>query len=170
VYVNRSKTIVAVNVFALQLILVTGTASVTRGADPVLGTWKLDTVHSKYIPGPGPRSETRVYSESPKGIRVKVTTVDAKGKTETTEYPTNFDGKDYVQPGTNPGDTVSLTRNNDYHASAVLKHADKSMANVERFISDDGQTMTITFKGTAANGDAIGNRSIYQRVGPETKR
>src|SRR5215471_13230128 len=97
--VNRSKPIVAVNLFALQLILVAGTASVTRGADPVLGTWKLDAVHSKDIPGRGPRSETPVYSESPTGIRVKVTTVDAKGKTETTEYPTNFDGKDYVQRG-----------------------------------------------------------------------
>jgi len=167
---NRPKTIVIFNVFALQLLLAAGTASVTWGADPVLGTWELDARHSKYSPGPGPKSETRVYSESAAGIRVKVTTVDAKGKTETTEYPTNFDGKDYIQPGTNPGDTVSLTKINDYHASAILKHADKIMANVERFISDDGQTMTITFKGTAANGDAIDNRSIYLRVEPETKR
>ena len=168
--VNRSRTIAAVNVFALQLILAAGTASVIQGADLVLGTWKLDAPHSKYIPGPGPRSETRVYSESPTGIRVKVITVDAKGNTETTEYPTNFDGKDYIQPGTNPGDTVSLTQNNDHHASAVLKHAGRIMANVERSISDDGQTMTITFKGTAANGDALDNRSIYERVEAETKR
>ena len=161
---SSSKTITAGTVFVFQVLLIAGTAGAARGADPVLGTWRLEPLHSKFRPGPAPRSEIRIYSSSATGIIVKVTTVDAKGKTETNEYPTNFDGKDYVQPGTNPGDTVSLTQNNDHHASAVLKHADKIMANVERVISDDGKTMTITFKGTGANGDAVDNLSLYQKV------
>jgi hypothetical protein len=28
--------------------------------DPILGTWKLNLSKSKYIPGPAPRSQTRV--------------------------------------------------------------------------------------------------------------
>jgi len=167
---NLSKAVAGVNFCLLQLLLVTGTTGVARGADPVLGTWVLDTQHSKYSPGPAPRSETRTYTESARGIVVKVTTVDAKGKTETREYPTNFDGKDYVQPGFSPGDTISLTRTSEYHASAVLKHADKVMANVERFISEDGETMTITFKGSGANGDEVNNISIYNRVQTTTER
>src|SRR5260370_1703593 len=156
--------------FLLQLLLVTGTAGAARGADPVLGEWKLDILRSRYRQGPGPRSFFFFKQKTAYEIRVRVTTVDARGKTETTEYPTNFDGKDYIQPGTNPGDTVSLTRHNDYHASAVLNHADKIIANVERSISDDGQTMTITFKGTVPNGDVVDNLSIYTQVQPKTAR
>ena len=55
-------------------------------------------------------------------------------------------------------------------AEASPNSADKIIANVERSISDDGQTMTITFKGTVPNGDVVDNLSIYTKVQPRTGR
>jgi hypothetical protein len=104
------------------------------------------------------------------GTKVTVKMVDSKGKESVIEYPMTFDGKDHVQPGTPEGTTVTLTKNSDYHASAVLNHAGTILANVERTISDDGATMTITYKGKNDSGDPIDKLMVYHRVTAGTSR
>ena len=48
-------------------------------ADPIVGTWQLNVAKSKFNPGPALKSQTRVYTESAKGISIKVTQVAADG-------------------------------------------------------------------------------------------
>jgi hypothetical protein len=148
-----------------RLLVLTGFAAAAAcAADPVLGTWKLDVPHSRFSSEPTPLSELRIYTDSGDGIQVTVTTVDSKGKTSTTEYPTTFDGKDHVRPGAPTGTSVLLSRDSAYRASAVLTHAGAVMADVERLISTDGMTMTITYKGKNESGDPIDKSMLYLRV------
>src|SRR5579863_6001823 len=61
-----------------------------------IGIWKLNVAKSKYVPGPGPRSQTRTVVPLPQGDGVKVTIegVSATGKTINYSYTTNYDGRD----------------------------------------------------------------------------
>src|ERR1700733_16169919 len=83
--------------------------------DPILGTWKLNLSKSKYIPGPPPRSQTRVYRRTPDGIFVTIETVDAKGrKPPPIEFEEKYDGKEYPIKGSEIGDALVLKRINNY--------------------------------------------------------
>jgi hypothetical protein len=159
-----SKAIGQIRSVLVGVLLLTGSATGIWAADPVAGTWELDVLHSTFHPGPAPKNEVRTYAESADGVKVSIKAVDANGKTETTEYPITFAGKDYVRPDAVPGDTVALTKDNDYHASAILKHAGAVMANVDRTISEDGNSMIITYTGTNAAGDKVHNISVYRKV------
>jgi hypothetical protein len=159
-----SKSVAPVKLLLVVVLLLTGSATAVSESDPVAGTWELDVLHSTFHPGPAPKSEVRTYAETADGVKVSIKAVDANGKTQTTEYPINFNSTDYVGPDTKPGDAVALTKDNDYHASAILKHANKIMANVDRTISEDGKSMIITYTGTNAAGDKVHNISIYRKV------
>ena len=159
-----SKTIAPVGLLLVGVLLLAGSATVVWAADPVAGTWELDVLHSTFHPGPIPNSEVRTYVETADGVKVSIKAVDANGKTETTEYPISFTGKDYVRPDAMPGDTVALTKDNEYHASAILKHAGTVKANVDRTISEDGKSMIIIYTGTNAAGDKVHNISVYRKV------
>jgi hypothetical protein len=162
--IGSSKTTSPVRSPLFGIVLLIASTTALWAADPVAGTWELDILHSTFHPGPIPRSEVRTYTETADGIQVSIKTVDANGKTETTEYPIAFTGKDYVRPGATPGDTVALTKDNDYHASAILKHAGTVMANVDRTISENGKSMIITYTGTNAAGDKVHNISVYRKI------
>src|SRR5580698_5840794 len=72
--------------------------------DPVLGTWKLNLSKSKYIPGPAPRSQTRVYRQTPNGIFVTIETIAADGRKQPTiEFAEKYDGKEYPIKGSDIG-------------------------------------------------------------------
>jgi hypothetical protein len=161
-----SKAIAAVRSLLVGVALLTVSARAVWAADPVAGTWELDVLHSTFHPGPAPKSEVRTYAETGDGVKVSIKAVDANGKTGTTEYPITFAGKDFVRPDAKPEDTIALTKDNDYHASAILKHAGTVMANVDRTISQDGKSMIITYTGTNAAGDKVHNISVYRKVGP----
>src|SRR5947209_4505526 len=85
------------------LILTLAGAGSSRAAgaeDPILGTWKLNLSKSKYIPGPAPRSQTRVYKQTPDGIFVAIDTVDASGRQQKPiQFAEKYDGKDYPMTG-----------------------------------------------------------------------
>jgi hypothetical protein len=159
-----SRTTAPVRSLLVGVLLLTGSATAVWAADPVTGTWELDVLHSTFHPGPIPKSEVRTYAETADGVKVSIKAVDANGKTETTEYPITFTGKDYVRANAMPGETVALTKDNDYHASAILKHAGTVMANVDRTISEDRKSMIITYTGTNAAGDKVQNISVYRKV------
>src|SRR4051794_16531469 len=73
--------------------------------DPIIGTWKLNRSRSKYIPGPAPRSQTRIYKLTPDGIFVTIETIDANGHRQAPiQFPERYDGKDYPITGSTIGD------------------------------------------------------------------
>ena len=133
------------------------------GADPVLGTWRLNAAKSQYHPGPLPRGQTRIYEKDGPGVKATVITVNPDGKSVTVHYPTNYDGKVYPVLGSPDTDGIVMRRIDDYTAESTLMHAGILMGTARRVIAPDGKTMTITFKGTVPGGDQVNNTGFYEK-------
>jgi len=148
------------------ILLVIATAVLVAGADPVLGTWKLNLAKSAYKPGPAPKSQTRVYQATREGTRVSVTTVNAAGATTIFQFDSNADGKDYPVTGESEADAVSMKKVTDYVSESTLKHGDRAIAFVLREISEDGKSMKMTYSGyTTWKGyeERVSNIAVYDK-------
>ena len=146
----------------LLLITLLCGASAIWAADPVLGTWTLNLAKSKYVPGPAPRSQTRVYYQDAEGIKVTVVTVDPDGSSSTVLYPANYDAREHPVAGSRDTDGIIMKRVNDRTAESVLKHAGMTMGITRRIVSDDGKTMTITYQGES-QGEKVNNIGVYEK-------
>ncbi len=131
--------------------------------DPILGTWKLNLSKSKYIPGPAPRSQTRVYRQMANGIFVTIETVDAKGKKQPTiEFEEKYDGKEYPMKGSAIGDALALKRINNYLSEATMKHGGMVVATTRRIITDNGKTLMLIYEETDFERP-VDNIIVYDR-------
>lgn len=142
-------------------MLVLGT--VLWGADPALGTWKLNPAKSAYVPGPKPKTATITYEETADGIKRTGQSVDGEGKTSSFTYVAKYDGQDYRVSGTDLYDTISIKRINDHAVESTLKKSGKVMSKARRVISKDGKTMTLRINGTDANGEKMLNFAVYEK-------
>ena len=131
--------------------------------DLVIGTWALNVGKSSYSPGPAPRSQTRAYAAVPEGIQATIVTVDAKGQSVTARYTAKYDSLEYPLTGSATIDAIALKRVNAFTSEATLTHARKLIGTARRVISEDGKTMTITFRGTDENGRAVVNVAVYEK-------
>jgi hypothetical protein len=144
--------------------LILGAAAMVYAADATLGTWNLNVAKSKFNPGPAFKSETRIYEQRPEGIKVTIRTVDADGKSVVSEYPVNYDGKFYpVQGSGGPADAIAMTRVNDKTAESTLMHGTMVVAKARRVVSEDGKTMTITYKGSDPVGTIVDYTLVYEK-------
>ena len=134
-------------------------------ADPVLGVWKLNLKKSTYKPGPAPKSQIRTYEIEKDGVNTTVVNVDAEGKISTSKFKAYYDGKDYPITGesTTSADALSYHKVDDHIAEVVLKHGDMIVANSVRSVSNDGMTLTITYKGSDSRGVQVDDVSVYDR-------
>jgi hypothetical protein len=148
---------------ALLAIVLALPLSAADSPDPILGTWTLNLSKSKYIPGPAPRSQTRIYKETGDGIFVTIETIDDKGnKRPSIQFPEKYDGKDYPMTGSTVGDALALKRINDYVAEATMKHAGKVVATTRRLITDNGKTLILIYQETDAE-HPVDNIIVYDR-------
>ena len=143
-------------IFALGI----GTA---LAADAVVGTWKLNVAKSTFSPGPAPKSQTRVYSESAQGIAVTIKTTAADGKESSTTLTFKEDGKPYPESGNPEVDMVSVTRVDAFTTHSTLMKAGTTVATGVRTVSKDGKTLTFAEKGTRANGVKFDDVAVYDR-------
>jgi hypothetical protein len=137
------------------------TTALVWGANPVVGTWRLNLAKSTFAPGPAPKEETRVYDAQGEGLKVTVTTVATDGKSTTVNISANYDGKDYPVTGSSLYDAIALKRIDDQTTEGTLMHAGKVVAITHREISRDGRTMTIIFK--TSNEPPINNKAVYEK-------
>jgi len=149
-------------VLVLALLL---TESVLAQTDPFLGTWKLDVTKSKFVPGPPRRSETRMVVSGPRGMRVSVKRVNGDGSTQEFEYTTNLDGKTYPITGTGPygADAIASNLTGPNQIQSTLTKNGKVVATATALVSKDGKVLTITTKGTDANGKPFTNVAVYDK-------
>jgi hypothetical protein len=145
------------------LVVFLCTALCAWAADPILGSWKLNVAKSKYNPGPAPKSQTRSYEKNSGGITVKLTTIEADGQFSSIELPANVDGKDYPIMAPGPADAIVLTKIDPRSDEAVLKHGDVVVGISQRVISQDGKTLTVTYKGTDPKGEQVDNFGVYEK-------
>jgi hypothetical protein len=156
-----TKRIAAAVSFAV--LLAAGSVTAADSDDPIIGTWKLNRAKSKYIPGPAPRSQTRIYKLTPEGISVRIETVGPDGKERPPiEFPERYDGKDYPATGSTIADALALTRINNYLAEATLKHAGMVVATTRRIITDNGKTLMLIYKETDQE-HPVDNIIVYDR-------
>jgi hypothetical protein len=160
----KSKRLLAAGVSGLFAIaLAAGLLMAADADDPILGTWKLNLSKSKYIPGPAPRSQMRVYRQTAEGIFVRIETVGPDGKPRPPiEFPEKYDGKDYPMKGSAIADALALTRINNYLAEAVMKHAGMVVATTRRIITDNGKTLMLIYQETSQE-HPVDNIIVYDR-------
>jgi len=159
---SRWRTLTLGVVLALGAVLGADILS-AQASDPRIGTWKLNAAKSKYSPGPAPQALTVNVEPSGQGEKVTTEFVNADGTRTTTEYTANFDGKDYPLTGSQIADTVSLKRSNARTTVRTDKKGGKVAQTLRRVVSKDGKTMTVTTKGTNAQGQAVNNVAVFEK-------
>ena len=122
------------------------------GADNSLGTWKRNFEKTT---GSGPRtvkSLTTVREASDGGVKVTVKGEYMDGTPINSSYSVKYDGKEYPVSGA-PWDTISIKQiDANTFTSEAKKTGGKYHTMGRTVISKDGKTMTLTSKGTNAEG------------------
>lgn len=133
--------------------------------DPFLGTWKLNAKKSKFVPGPPRKSETRIVVTGPNGMRISVDRVNGDGSTQEFEYTTNLDGKSYPITGEGPygADSIAANLTTPNTIQSTLSKSGKVVATAVSIVSNNGRILTITTKGTDAQGRQFANVSVYDK-------
>ena len=131
-------------------------------SDPLLGTWRLDVSRSKYSPGPPLRSETRMYTRDEAGVKGRIDRHYADGRHEVIDYRADLD-RDLPVSGTQAYDAIRFKRVDARTIEGVLSHAGRVFGTSRRTISEDGKTMTISFRREEP-GDMINNLAVYDKV------
>lgn len=149
-------------VVAAALLTAAGAVGSAESSDPLHGTWKLNAAKSQFTPGPAPKATSIKYEAAGDGLKVIVETESDKGKGHW-EYTASFDGKDYPVTGNPESDAVSLKRIDKATSQATLKKGGKAITTNTRVVSADGKTLTITVKGTDAQGKAVDNVQVYEK-------
>ncbi len=139
-------------VAALAIVVGMPSGSMSQPADIVAGTWALNVSKSKMTPGPLPKSQTRTYEVTGKHMKSVQKGIDAEGKPTLVQFSANYDGKDYPYTGSPLWDTIAIRWVDDYTASFVQKKNGKVALTGKRVVSKNGKTMTISGKGTNADG------------------
>lgn len=129
--------------------------------DILLGAWQLDLAKSRHIPGPPPRSETRTYVRDKEGMKGTIRRQRDDGREEVIEYRADFD-HEYPVMGTEAYDTIRLKRIDAHTAEAVLSHAGRVFGTARRVVSQDGRTLTITFR-QEDRGILTNNIAVYRK-------
>jgi len=153
-------------VFVLTIVATTiwsGVPVTGQAPDPQLGTWVLNLAKSTFKPGPPPRSQTRTFESTDRGVKYTLDGIDANGKPTHVEYIANFDGKDYPLTGAPDSDTIALKRIDAYTLDVTLKKNGKVVFTGKRMISKDGKTATVTNKGINAEGQPIDNVLVFDK-------
>jgi hypothetical protein len=150
-----------------KTLLVAGIIAIGTGSalavDAVVGTWKLNPAKSTFSPGPGPKSQTRIYSQSAQGTTVIVKTTAADGKDSSTTLTYKEDGKPYPASGSPDFDMVSVTRVDAFLMHSSQMKAGATVGTAVRTVAKDGKTLTFAQKLTHANGSKSDDVSVYDR-------
>jgi hypothetical protein len=148
----------------LGVILVAAVAVVSaQGANSRIGTWHLNVAKSTYSPGPAPKSQVLTIEAAGAGEKVTSESVSATGAKTVSVYTANYDGKPNPITGSETADTVTLKRVDANTSERTDSKAGKAVQTLIRVVSKDGKTMTVTIKGTNAQGQAVNNAVVFEK-------
>ena len=146
------------------LLLGTICALAVFGADHSLGTWKLNVAKSTFAPPPMlVRSLTTTRTAVNGGVKVMSTGEMADGSSINSGYTAKYDGSPAAMEGT-IWDTISVKQVDDDTFTNESKKAGGSYHTIAQVkISADGKTMTVTSKGTNAEGKPLNSTFVYEK-------
>ena len=138
-------------------------AQASPPANPIIGMWKLNVAKSRFDPGPGWRSQTRIYQRTPEGISISWSGVGARGEAMRVSYTIPFDGRDTPMVGSANYDTLNSIRIDALTVKSEEKRDGKVAGISIRKLSPDGKVMTITDKGTNRKGEKFSQLLVFER-------
>jgi len=142
--------------------LLSSTHGATSDRDPIVGVWNLNVAKSKFISSPAPKSQTRTYETHPNGIKATIRTTYADGQSTTIQYVASYDSVEYPITGSLDFDAIAMKKIDAFTAEASLIHGGKEIATARRVISQDGLTMTVTFRKNVGGGE-VTNVSVFDK-------
>src|SRR5262249_13888433 len=140
------------------------------GADPFLGTWKVDSSRSRFS-DPDASFMFATIEVQPAGNGLKSTTSGADGQGYATDFtfdsPLDGTASKVVSPmplrGLSAVDTISLTRVNDHTIMGTGKKGGRIVFSDTRVVSADGKTMTISRNGITPEGKKYSSTIVLSR-------
>jgi hypothetical protein len=151
---------IRIAVVALALSVMATGASF--GANPHIGTWKLNEAKSKLAPEMG-KNTTVVYTEQKDKIKVTVEGVDKDGKPRHSVWVGKFDGKAYPVKGNLPVNSIAYRVVNDRTNDITATKDGKVMWSGRIEVAADGKSRTVTTNGTDENGKKFKSKAVYDK-------
>jgi opacity protein-like surface antigen len=151
------------NILVGAVLAVAALATAADAPDPVVGTWALNVAQSKFTSGHELKSQTRTYTESAKGVSVKVSGVAADGSSQSQQSTFKYDGKSYPMSGAADYDAISLQRINDNTVKSTLLKSGKPVGVTIRTISMHGKVMTLSTKLKDVKGQRNEMIAVYHK-------
>jgi hypothetical protein len=145
------------------ILAAAGALVAAQATNPRIGTWQLNVAKSKYSPGPAPKSQTLTIEAAGEGEKVTSEMVSASGQKTTVAYSAAYDGKPQPIKGSEIADTVALKRIDANTTERTDSKNGKAVQTFTRVVSKDGKTMTVTVKGTNAQGQPVHNVAVFEK-------
>ena len=148
--------------FALALALCAALSTLSAADDPFNGTWRLNTVKSKYEPGPAP--DKAMVSIQSDGVTSTVSTESSfEGKPIATKYTVKLDGTPGPLQGSPVADMVSVKKIDDRTRELKTMKASKTMSESRATVSADGKTVTVVGSGVNPKGEPVKFTAVYDK-------
>lgn len=153
-----SKTTRSLMGTAAAVVLALALASPVQ-AQSNMGTWVANIAKSTYSPDPAPKSSTLTIAAS--GVTVDL--VPATGPAQKWTYGGTYDGKPVPVTGNPNADMAARKRLNPTTTETTFTKGGKVTSVNTAVVSADGKTITITAKGTTAQGKPLLNVQVYDK-------
>lgn len=140
-----------------------GSGGPDRSEDRLSGTWALNVQKSSYVPAPGPKAQTIVITGNDQARKVVVDVTPDTGPAMHWEVAGAVN-TDLPVTGVNPNaDTYRFRRVSPTTVEARYSKGGKPTITQTAVLSPDGNTMTITGKGTNVAGQVVNTVAVFER-------
>jgi len=153
---------------AMLLLAIVGFTNSLWGADPIIGTWKLNVAKSK-IPQTetAPKETTDVYRELETGqIELSRTSTLMNGSRESSKWTWPREGgiAERKSPAPLPAGTsyIELLIDPGHWYVTILQNGKQSLL-MHKVITKDGRTMQIAIKSFDAQGKAVEQLQVFEK-------
>jgi hypothetical protein len=146
---------------AVTLATLVATANVeAQAGNPRFGQWKLKS------DAPAPASNVMTYEPfGAKGMKVTVTSVNARGDTSSWWYTTDFDGKDMPVTGSSGTTHTSVRTITDRINEIVNKRDGRVTQVLTNVLSPDGNTIGVIYMRDDGSGKTTAvSFATYERI------
>lgn len=148
-------------IVALTITFLISASSIgAQNTNPRFGQWKLKSE------APAPQSNIMTYEPfGAKGMKVTVTSVNARGDTSSWWYTTDFDGKDMPVTGSGGTTHTSVRAINDRVNEIVNKRDGRITQVLTNVLSPDGNTIGVIYMRADSSGKTTGvTFATYERI------
>jgi hypothetical protein len=141
----------ALGYVAIVVLAALAAGQIFAQANPLFGTWKLNTAKSKYTGMPAPKEMTRTVEAAGDSVKYTNSGTAADGSAISATYTLKYDSKDYPITGQVPfgADMIAIKKINDYTYEATLKKGGEAVSSTKAVVSKDGKVTTLTAHGIA---------------------